>query len=134
MGIDIFVPDCFLGLGNFYIKRRNMTKEEIIAMAQEAQMPFYWRTGEITYLDKLERFAALVASAEREKVATWMMQCGYATGHGDTIEDLLKELDWQAKEIERSMCVQIVESEAMQYAEPVWAFEIVNDIKTRGQA
>ena len=29
-------------------------------------MPFYWRTGEITYLDKLERFAALVASAERE--------------------------------------------------------------------
>ena len=69
MGVDIFVPDCFLGLGNFYIKRRNMTKEEIIAMAQEAQMPFYWRTGEITYLDKLERFAALVASAEREACA-----------------------------------------------------------------
>jgi len=37
-------------------------------MAQEAQMPFYWRTGEITYLDKLERFAALVASAERERI------------------------------------------------------------------
>ena len=69
MGIDIFVPDCFLGLGNFYIKRRNMTKEEIIAMAQEAQMPFYWRTGEITYLEKLERFAALVASAERKACA-----------------------------------------------------------------
>ena len=32
-------------------------------------MPFYWRTGEITYLDKLERFAALVASAEREACA-----------------------------------------------------------------
>ena len=31
-------------------------------------MPFYWRTGEITYLDKLERFAALVASAERESL------------------------------------------------------------------
>ena len=43
-----------------------MNKEDIIRMAQEAQMPFYWRTGEITYLDKLERFAALVASAERE--------------------------------------------------------------------
>ena len=42
-----------------------MNKEDIIRMAQEAQMPFYWRTGEITYLDKLERFAALVASAER---------------------------------------------------------------------
>jgi hypothetical protein len=56
----------------------------------------------------LERFAALVASAEREKVATWMMQCGYATGHGDTIEDLLKELDWQAKEREREACAKMV--------------------------
>jgi len=46
-----------------------MTIEGIIRMAQEAQMPFYWRTGEITYLDKLERFAALVASAEREACA-----------------------------------------------------------------
>jgi hypothetical protein len=39
-----------------------MNREDIIRMAQEAQMPFYWRTGEITYLDKLERFAALVAT------------------------------------------------------------------------
>jgi hypothetical protein len=75
-----------------------MTREEIIRMAQEAQMPFYWRTGEITYLDKLERFAALVASAEREA------------------------------------CAGIVVNEAFQYASPVWAFEIVNDIKARGQA
>ena len=36
-----------------------------------------------------------VAAAEREKVAAWMMQRGYATGHGDTVEDLLKELEWQ---------------------------------------
>ena len=46
-----------------------MNREDIIRMAQEAQMPFYWRTGEITYLDKLERFAAIVASAEREACA-----------------------------------------------------------------
>ena len=46
-----------------------MNREDIIRMAQEAQMPFYWRTGEITYLDKLERFAALVASFEREACA-----------------------------------------------------------------
>jgi hypothetical protein len=46
-----------------------MNREDIIRMAQEAQMPFYWRTGEITYLDKLEAFAALVASAEREACA-----------------------------------------------------------------
>jgi len=46
-----------------------MNRQDIVRMAQEAQMPFYWRTGEITYLDKLERFAALVASAEREGIA-----------------------------------------------------------------
>ena len=44
----------------------SVNREDIIRMAGEAQMPFYWRTGEITYLDKLERFASLVASAERE--------------------------------------------------------------------
>ena len=107
-----------------------MNREEVIKLAKQSGL-FVELVLERD-LDWLERFAALVASAEREKVATWMMQCGYATGHGDTIEDLLKELDWQAKEIERSMCVQIVEDEAMQYAEPVWAFEIVNDIKARG--
>jgi hypothetical protein len=35
---------------------------------------------------------------------------------------------------EREACIQIVENEAFQYASPVWAFEIVNDIKERGQA
>jgi len=35
---------------------------------------------------------------------------------------------------EREACAGIVVNEAMQYAEPVWAFEIVNDIKARGQA
>ena len=55
-----------------------MTREEIIRMAQEAQMPFYWRTGEITYLDKLERFAALVASAEREACAKLLEEAAQA--------------------------------------------------------
>ena len=35
---------------------------------------------------------------------------------------------------EREACARIVEVEAMQYAEPVWAYEIVNDIRARGQA
>jgi hypothetical protein len=47
-----------------------MTQDEIIEMARQAQMPFYWRTGEITYLDKLESFAKLVAEHEREACAT----------------------------------------------------------------
>ena len=32
---------------------------------------------------------------QREALATWMLHNGYATGHGDTINDLLAELDEQ---------------------------------------
>ena len=90
-----------------------MDREDIIRMAREAQMPFYWRTGEITYLDKLERFAALVAAAERNKLAAWMIERGYATGHGDTVEDLLKELEWQIEERirnEREACAKVCDA------------------------
>jgi hypothetical protein len=38
------------------------------------------------------------------KLAAWMMAQGYATGHGDTTEDLLKELEWQVRESEREAC------------------------------
>ena len=77
-----------------------MTREDIFRMAQEVELinKDYDFAFLNKFTDKVERFAALVASAEREA------------------------------------CVQIVENEAMQYAEPVWAFEIVNDIKARGQA
>jgi hypothetical protein len=37
-------------------------------------------------------------------------------------------------EHEREACAKIVENEAWQYTSPVWAFEIVNDIRARGQA
>ena len=57
-----------------------MTQDEIIEMARQAQMPFYWRTGEITYLDKLESFAKLVAKQERERIAQKIEQLPF----GDT--------------------------------------------------
>jgi hypothetical protein len=34
----------------------------------------------------------------REAIAAWMGERGYATGHGDTIEDLLIELESQVRE------------------------------------
>jgi hypothetical protein len=37
-------------------------------------------------------------SAQREKLAHWMRSMGYATGHGDTIEDLLDHLGTQIAE------------------------------------
>ena len=52
----------------------------------------------------------MAVEAEREKVAAWMMARGYATGHGDTIEDLLNELEWQIREQEREACAKVVEN------------------------
>jgi len=88
--------------------------DDIIRMAREAGMTdspddynAYWTADSI---DELERFANLIAAAEREKVARWMMERGYVTGHGDTIEELLREIDWQAAEREREMCASVAES------------------------
>ena len=61
-----------------------------------------------------------VCSTDKEKLAQWMIQRGYATGHGDTVEDLLNELDWQIAEnwtrgmvngvhAEREACAKLVE-------------------------
>jgi len=38
------------------------------------------------------------AEVGRETVAAWMMERSYATGHGDTIEDLLVELEGHARD------------------------------------
>lgn len=87
-----------------------MAQDEIVTMARKAGLvrtgnkwvePARWGVTELVH------FAALVAAAEREKVAAWMMQRSYATGHGDTIEDLLKELEWQIAEREREACAKV---------------------------
>lgn len=36
---------------------------------------------------------------DREKLASWMLANGFATGHGDTMDDLLRELTWQIEEL-----------------------------------
>jgi hypothetical protein len=82
-----------------------MNREDIIRMAREAGFNPVSYTG--ANLELFERFAALVAAAEREKAAAWMTERGYATGHGDTIEDLLKELEWQIREQEREACAKV---------------------------
>ena len=87
-----------------------MNKDDIIRMAREAGfggfLEPHWDLRE-----ELVHLAALVAAAEREKVAAWMMQRSYATGHGDTIEDLLKELEWQIAENWTNALVKGVEGE-----------------------
>ena len=87
-----------------------MDREDIIKLAREAGFEVYGTDVWITdgwWLEELERFAALVAAVEREKLAAWMIERGYATGHGDSTEDLLKELEWQIAEREREACAAV---------------------------
>lgn len=39
------------------------------------------------------------AGEQREELSTWMISAGFSTGHGDTMDDLLEELEWQIEEI-----------------------------------
>jgi hypothetical protein len=75
-----------------------MNKEDIIRMAREAgAMPVVELAGcWITYDEPFQRFAALVAAAEREA------------------------------------CAKVVENHALGYAEPVWAFKLIDTIRARG--
>ena len=84
-----------------------MDREQIIRMAREAGLAY---GSDEKPLNSVTRFAALVAAAERNKLAAWMIERGYATGHGDTVEDLLKELEWQIDERirnEREACAKV---------------------------
>ena len=72
---------------------------------------------------------------EREKVAQWMIERGYATGHGDTVEDLLKELEWQIEEREREACAKLCEEMARRHDDiRRAALEVVAEwIRARGE-
>jgi len=64
-----------------------MTQDEIIEMAEKAQMPHYWETGDIVFFDAVERFAKLVARKENEACAAmsdWILKEGGGTW-GDAI-------------------------------------------------
>jgi hypothetical protein len=79
-------------------------KEDIIRMARGAGLRsavilhlYGGKEGalcdsEIEELAQIERFFHMAQAAERNKLAHWMMAQGYATGHGDTMEQLLNEL------------------------------------------
>ena len=105
-----------------------MDREEIIRMARN-EYGFYAFTAE-----SLAEFATIIAAAERNKLAAWMIQRGFATGHGDTIKDLLKELEWQIKERERESCAKAVEAKAHMFATLAAAKSLAAAIRARGNA
>jgi hypothetical protein len=118
-----------------------MNREEIIRMAREAGLPYIYQTGEVANLRLVERFATLVAAAERNKLAAWMIERGYATGHGDTVEDLLKELEWQIEESvrnEREACAKVLfdyaERDDLSDSDESLLKHLFELIRVRGQA
>ena len=112
-----------------------MTRDDIERMAKEAGV-MEWGESVVPAMMDIEKFAALVAAAEREKVAAWMRSKSYATGHGDTIEDLLKELEWQVAEREREACAKVCEDYTDRYAgceDEGHGYEIAAAIRARGE-
>jgi hypothetical protein len=138
-----------------------MTRDDIIAMAQEAGMALGFTQGiAVMNHENLERLVTIVEdaqskrmfeegmvtvghmrqqiAAERNKLAHWMMAQGYATGHGDTTEDLLKELEWQVRESEREACAKVCDrmeqqaegTECCKWPTPV---DCAHAIRARGQ-
>jgi len=78
--------------------------------------------------------------SDKEKLAQWMIQRSYATGHGDTIEDLLAELDWQIADgwnralmngvkTEREQCAKVCDIVADQAAQEqsFWAISAAEE-------
>ena len=89
-----------------------MDREDIIKLAREAGFKVDWQHADVAEIKakRYEYFAALVAAAEREKVAQWMTRQGYATGHGDTMEQLVDALGSEI--VDRIECEIDTEREA----------------------
>jgi hypothetical protein len=53
----------------------------------------------VSILDAVRDCAGyLVGDEGMNEIAEWMMKHGYATGHGESVIDLLEELVWQVAE------------------------------------
>ena len=108
-----------------------MTRAETISLALDAG--FNPMTSK--EMTMFENFAKLVAEKEREVVATWIMDKGFATGHGDSIVDLLDQLEWQIAEKEREACAEVCDVLAVhpEYASSITKLA-AQAIRNRGQA
>jgi hypothetical protein len=96
-----------------------MTQDDILRLAREAGFVEYllrvYRADEgVEHLARAAYEAG--AAAQREKLANWMRSMGYATDHGDTIEDLLDHLGTQIAEglevealMQREACAKVCE-------------------------
>ena len=87
-----------------------MTRDSIHTCSYSCERPACIKAQRDELAQRSLELVTQAVAAEREKVAAWMRSKSYATGHGDTIEDLLKELEWQVAEREREACAKVAES------------------------
>ncbi len=80
-------------------------------------------------------FAALVAAAERNKLASWMIRFGLATGHGDTMDQLCDALGTEiadsidfAVDVEREQCARLCDDMVL-----YTGFDCAKAIRSRSQ-
>jgi len=96
-----------------------------------------WRKRQIALDKKAENAGKLGLDYEPDKELWEKSQVWESSDDGRGGLKLLESVEKFAELVradEREACARIVEVEAMQYAEPVWAFEIVNDIRARGDS
>lgn len=103
-----------------------MNREDIIRMAQEAKMPFYWCTGEIPYLERLERFAEIVAAAKEQEML-------------ERIRHIIVQAQERGTAAEREACADLCEDTTQEYEQYTGQplplnYTCAAAIRARGQA
>jgi len=86
-----------------------MTRDEYIKLFHKEQLNLVAFKRLLDCDKEVLRLVNSAIETEREAVATWIMGKGFSTGHGDTIVDMLDELEWQVAEREREACALIAD-------------------------
>jgi len=75
-----------------------MIREEYIKLFHKEQLNLVAFKRLLDCDEEVLRLVNRAIQTERESVANWLMRKGFATGHGDSIVDMLDELEWQVAE------------------------------------
>ena len=67
---------------------------------------------------------------DTEKLAQMMVRCGLATGHGDTIDDLIFELEKQIKNTSNAFSDALKEIRPLQLQLKIFQDDAMGDVKT----
>jgi hypothetical protein len=108
-----------------------MTQNEIIEMAKQTHLPYFWETGVPCNLSGLEAFAKLVEDKVRQEIIEKNAPVI------KKVNDHIKELQ-DAVKAEREACAKVcddmVKSAALSYLEKYRSQFIADAIRARGEA